>query len=178
MDDWLAGCLDGDQDAWRAFVDRYAPVIFAAVRRAAHARDDRAQLAQDITQDVFVRLVRDNFRLLRSYDAGRASLATYLTVIAHSTARDALRRRSVGTVPLQEQHQVIEEGVVPTEPVEIPTDLLSDRQRLVLKMLFDKDMSVADTAGVLGITAQSVRSLKHKAISKLRDYFQGEQAGG
>jgi len=42
----------------------------------------------------------------------------------------------------------------------------------VLRLLFDEEMSVSEAAAVLGVDAQTVRSTKHKAIRKLRDFFQ------
>ena len=88
--------LNGDPDAWEDFVRRYGGLIVAAVRGLAPASGE----IEDLTQDVFVRLCRDDFRLLRSYDPERAALSTWLTIVARSTARDALRRRRADSVPI------------------------------------------------------------------------------
>ena len=40
----------------------------------------------DAAQDVFVRLCAGDFRLLKTYDPARASLATWLAVVARSAA--------------------------------------------------------------------------------------------
>ena len=63
--------LDGDSAAWGSFVRRYGGLIVAAVRGIAPLPGD----IEDLTQDVFVRLCKDDFRLLRSYDPGRAALS-------------------------------------------------------------------------------------------------------
>ena len=81
--------LRGEKAAWDAFVRRYGGLVVAAVRGVASVYGD----VEDLTQDVFVRLCKDDFRLLRSYDPGRASLSTWITIVARSTARDGLRRR-------------------------------------------------------------------------------------
>jgi RNA polymerase sigma factor (sigma-70 family) len=82
------GLLDGDGVAWEGFVRRYGGLIVAAVRGVAPVPGD----VEDLTQDVFLRLCKDDFRLLRSYDPGRAGLSTWLTIVARSTARDAAKR--------------------------------------------------------------------------------------
>jgi DNA-directed RNA polymerase specialized sigma24 family protein len=38
-------------------------------------------------------------------------------------------------------------------------------------MLFDREMSVEEVAVVLGVNAQTVRSTKHKALSRLREHL-------
>jgi len=161
--------LNGDPGAWEDFVRRYGGLIVAAVRGLAPASGE----IEDLTQDVFVRLCRDDFRLLRSYDPERAALSTWLTIVARSTARDALRRRRADSVPIES----VPEGKLAVDPVEpsvrlkLPEALLSPRQREILAMLYDREMEVAEIAGVLGIDAQTVRSTHHKAMLKLRAYF-------
>jgi len=169
----LAGCIRGNHGAWQAFVDRYARVIHTAVQgvlsRGSPGRQDVH--AEDITQEVFLRLVRDDFRLLRLFDPTRASLVTYLTIISRSTTLDRVRRRYLKTVPLNVMADQTAQPPEPLRSIQIPPDLLSPRQQLVLQMLFDRQMTVSDAAKALGVDAQTVRSTKHKAISKLRQYF-------
>lgn len=170
----LRGCLRGDKRAWEAFVERFAPVIHAAVRRTLRARAPRIaeEDIHDVVQEVFVRLVRDDYRRLRAFDASRASLVTWLTVVARSVAIDELRRRRPPAVQLDEQSlEVAASDAPPAEGVEIPAGLLSPRQRLVLRLLFEKDLPVAEVARLLGIEEQTVRSTRHKAISKLREHL-------
>lgn len=167
MDIDLDACIRGDKRAWDAFVDRWAGVIHAAVHRAVGGRPDLD--VEDTVQDVFLRLVKNDCRLLRSYDASRASLSTWLTVVARSTAIDRLRRRRPPpALPLNP-------GDAPEAPAEpraagpdIPMHVLSARQRLVLKLLFDEAMSVAEAAAFIGVDEQTIRSTKHKALTRLR----------
>src|SRR3546814_7757366 len=67
----LDALLAGDKAAWDRFVARHAGVIFAAVRRRL-VPAGRSADAEDVVQDVFVKLCQHDFRLLRSYDAARA----------------------------------------------------------------------------------------------------------
>ncbi len=167
-----AALLNGDPEAWQVFIRRYGGLIVAAVRGLAPPTGE----IEDLTQDVFVRLCKDDFRLLRSYDPARAALSTWLTIVARSTARDALRRRRAEAVPIDS----VPEGRLAVDPVEppvrlkLPEALLSPRQREILAMLYDREMDVAEIAQTLGIDPQTVRSTHHKAMIKLRAYFKAD----
>ena len=164
--------LNGDSAAWGGFVRRYGGLIVAAVRGIAPIPGD----IEDLTQEVFVRLCKDNFRLLRSYDPARAALSTWLTIVARSTARDALRRRRLDSVPIEAvpEAQLAVEPVEPVRKLKLPEALLSPRQREILAMLYDKEMEVAEIARALGIDPQTVRSAHHKAMVKLRAHFKAD----
>ena len=170
--DPLAALLAGDKRAWAAFVRRYAALVVAAVRGVAPSPSD----IEDLTQEVFVRLCKDQFRLLRSYDAARASLSTWITIVARSTARDALRRRRPSLVPIDTVPEALlkVDAVEPSPKLKLPEALLSPRQREILGMLYDGEMEVAEVAGALGIDPQTVRSAHHKAMLKLRAHFKSE----
>jgi len=57
----------GDKGAWEAFVRRYAGLVAAAVRGVAR---ETAEI-EDLAQEVFVRLCKDDFRLLPCGGTGR-----------------------------------------------------------------------------------------------------------
>ena len=146
--------------------------MVAAVRGVAR----EAAEVEDLSQEVFLRLCKDDFRLLRSYDPARAGLSTWITIVARSTARDALRRFRPVSIPID----AVPEGrlaIDPVEPVQklkLPDTLLSPRQREILTMLYDREMEVAEVALALGIDPQTVRSAHHKAMLKLRAHFKAE----
>ena len=162
----------GEEGAWKTFVRRYAGLVTAAVRGVAR----EAAEIEDLTQEVFLRLCRNDFRLLRSYDPARAGLSTWLTIVARSTARDALRRRRPVAVPIEAvpDRLLAVEPVEPVRRITLPEALLSPRQRQILGMLYDRDMEVAEIAAALGIDRQTVRSAHHKAMIKLRAHFKAE----
>ena len=164
--------LSGDGAAWEGFVRRYGGLIIAAVRGVAPSHGD----VEDLAQEVFVRLCKDDYRLLRSYDPQRAALSTWLTIVARSTARDALRRRRADTVPIDAvpEAQLAIDAVEPTQKLKLPEALLSPRQREILAMLYDREMDVAEIARALGIDPQTVRSAHHKAMLKLRAHFKAD----
>jgi RNA polymerase sigma-70 factor (ECF subfamily) len=159
----------GDKGAWEAFVRRYAGLVVAAVRGVAH----EAAEVEDLAQEVFLRLCKDDFRLLRSYDPARAGLSTWITIVARSTARDAMRRHrpvlmAIDAVP---ESRLAVDPIEPPQKLKLPEALLSPRQREILTMLYDREMEVAEIAKALNIDPQTVRSAHHKAMVKLRAHF-------
>jgi RNA polymerase sigma factor (sigma-70 family) len=168
----IAALARGEAGAWKVFVRRYAGLVTAAVRGVAREPNE----VEDLAQEVFLRLCRNDFHLLRSYDPARAGLSTWITIVARSTARDALRRRRPVAVPIE----AVPEGLLAVDPIEpvrklkLPEALLSPRQREILAMLYDQEMDVAEIAATLGIDPQTVRSAHHKAMIKLRAHFKDE----
>jgi RNA polymerase sigma-70 factor (ECF subfamily) len=160
--------------SWDRFVRDHAALIFAAVRRKL-VPAGRSQDAEDVAQEVFIRLVKNDYRLLKSFDPSKAKLSTWLTIVAASTAIDHLRKNARPmteidalpdgflSVPAQEYHWV-----------NIPDGLLSERQALVLELLYQKDYEVTEAADFLGVDPQTVRSMHHKALTRLRGHFRKE----
>ena len=151
---------------------RYAGLIVAAVRGVAR----EATEVEDLAQEVYLRLCKDDFRLLRGYDPARAGLSTWITIVARSTARDAMRRVRPVWVPIETvaEARLAIDPVEPVRKLKLPEALLSPRQREILTMLYDREMEVAEIAAALGIDPQSVRSAHHKAMLKLRAHFRAE----
>ena len=176
--DLLRRCLAGEAEAWERWVAEVAPLIQRAVVRTLlrHAGSASEDEAGDLTQEVFLRLVRDDCRLLRSYDPGRSALSTWLTLVARSTAIDGLRRRRLRLTSLDERAVEAPAVEAPAPAaLAVPAGLLSPRQELVLKLLFEDEREVREVARLLGVDEQTVRSTKHKALTRLREHL---EAGG
>lgn len=170
----LRRLLQGDKPAWDAFVGEVAPIIYGAIRSMLLLRTHAVNEAdaRDVFQDVFLRLIKDGYHLLKSYDPSRASLSTWLTIVARSVTIDCLRRKRAGHVPLEEDSEEL--AAAPQPPrlaLDLPSGVLSARQRLVLQLVFDHEMTVEEIARCLGVDAQTVRSTKHKALTRLRRYM-------
>ena len=173
-DDLVDRLVNGDQAAWNGFVERYSRVIYGAIYKVLGARgrpsDDDAV---DVAQDVFVRICKDDFRLLKRYDPERAAITTWLTVVSTSVTKDFLRKKRAINVPLDDlpAEVVSVAPVLPEEKLQFPEGLLSPRQTLVLQMLFEQDLDVSEVAEILEIDPQTVRSTQHKALVKLRKVY-------
>ncbi len=166
----------GDKAAWDRFVARTTAVVYAAAQRrlAPFGRQDDVE---DVVQDVYVKLCARQFRVLKTYDPARAKLTTWLTVVASSTAIDHLRRQKTANRPIDSVPEAELSVDPPADPVQvkIPDGLLSPRQALVLEMLYKREMDAAEAAEAMGVNPQTVRSMHHKALTKLRGHFQAQE---
>jgi RNA polymerase sigma factor (sigma-70 family) len=90
----VQACIDGDRRAWEDLLRRHdAAVRLAAahtLRGFGATIDDEGM--DDLVSDLFVELVRDDFRRLRAY-GGLCQLGAWLKVVATRHTIDHLRRR-------------------------------------------------------------------------------------
>jgi RNA polymerase sigma-70 factor (ECF subfamily) len=77
-------CVAGDVAAWEEIVQRYHRRIYNICYRFAGSADD----AQDLTQDVFIKM----YRTLKSYDLERGAFMTWVTTITRNLLVDHFRK--------------------------------------------------------------------------------------
>lgn len=77
-------CIAGDAVAWEEIVQRYHRRIYNLCYRFAGSADD----AQDLTQEVFIRM----YRTLNSYDVGRGAFMTWVTTLTRNLLVDHFRK--------------------------------------------------------------------------------------
>ena len=149
--------------------DHYAPRICASIYR----RVGSAHLAEDLTGDVFVRVLQ----AIRSQRFWHTSFQAWLYRIAHNLVVDHYRRQpSEPVVPLDIVPLVSEEN----DPADAAEQTLS-RERLramiahltpdqqqVLLLRFGEGLTARETAQVLQKTTRAVEALQHRALAALR----------
>jgi RNA polymerase sigma-70 factor (ECF subfamily) len=102
----------GDEEALREIYGKYSPAVFGLAMRVLA----NEALAEDVTQDVFVRLWQQPSR----FDPERGQLRAYLLAMAHSRAVERVRSEE----SLRRRHRTVaEEPVLNTAP---------DPERIVL----------------------------------------------
>lgn len=77
-------CLGGDAAAWEEIVRLYNRRIYNLCYRFTNSSDD----AQDLTQDVFIKV----YRTLASYDVEKGAFTTWLTTLTRNLLVDHFRR--------------------------------------------------------------------------------------
>ncbi|WP_320007284.1 sigma-70 family RNA polymerase sigma factor [Maridesulfovibrio sp.] len=166
-------CVEGDKSSWDTFVEKYSGIIYFTINNTLKSKLSYCSQhhVDDICQNVFLRLVQNDRSLLSRYDPEKSKITTWLMVIARSVTMDFLRKGVYCLAPLDD---FIDELEAPADPVkeglDIPEQLLSPRQKLIVKLYFEDGLDISEISEFIGIKEQSVRSAKHKALTKLRSY--------
>ena len=175
-EDELNRLISGKKESWDRFVKTSASLVHAMVYRTMQHYQGHVyhEELEDAVQNVYEKLLQNEKALLKKYDISKASFSTWIGLISRSVTIDLLRKKRAH-LPLNESittkdtSSSAEEDI--KEKIDLPKDLLTSRQELVLKLLFDKEMDPDEVAAFLGVEIQTIRSTKHKAIEKLRKYY-------
>lgn len=149
----------GDLDAFEALVRRYQRRVYALAYQ--HLRDPHE--AQDLAQEVFVRL----FRSLDRYDPDRP-FAPWFWRLAANVAATYRRRRPASAVELRD---VAGARPLPSEdtlPLTSALADLSDELRLPILLHYYLDLPLEEIAAAMGLSLSAVKSRLHRARALLR----------
>lgn len=81
----IVEAIGGSPSAFEQLYDRYADKVRYAVARAA-LRRGRTQEIDELTQEVWCRMLDDDRRLLRHYDPKRGRFAPFISMVAYQQA--------------------------------------------------------------------------------------------
>jgi RNA polymerase sigma-70 factor (ECF subfamily) len=160
-------------------VDRFGPMVFGRFYRQLGDRQD----AEDLTQEVFLRLYRHRKRYQPS-----AKFATWLFHITQNVARNALRSRrrhpSVRMSSLGRDEEELGGECFLSETTESPScplerrelaglvraavSALGSRQRTALELHQFQDLTYAEVARELDLSPKAAKSLLYRARNQLR----------
>jgi len=172
----LAAARAGEEWAWaEIYRDLAGPVTGYLASRGAGE-------PEDLASETFLQVARG----LGSFEGDEGDFRSWVFVIAHRRMQDARRAAKRRPQPaggeadevlaglrssLDVEGEVL--GGVADERLLTALDGLSDLQRDVLALRVVGDLSVADTAAVLGKTPGAVKVLQHRALRALKEILDG-----
>lgn len=180
----LKACLEtGDTAAWESFVHRFQPLIAGSVTRVARRYGiPSPALIDDLVQDTYLRLCRNNCRSLRDFEARHdEAIFGYLKVIATSVALDYFRARAS-----QKRRDEVEddgnnpEAAIASSSIEHSTLLdeldrhltssESDRDRTIFWLYYRQGYTAKDIAAMpgFGLTQKGVESCIYRLTQSLK----------
>ena len=169
----VAQARDGDQDAFRVLVDRHSRSIY----RLAYRMTGRAEDAEDVVQEAFVRA----YRQLSRFEA-RSNFATWLYRITFNCAVDYMRAR-----PRREAAGAQDRLDQMSEPTPGPTmdDLvyageigervqtalggLSEQERAAFLMRHYQGCSIEEISQALDLRTNAAKHSIFRAVRKMRE---------
>lgn len=165
---------EGDREAFRSLVNRYAPLVFHALRQRGCAEQE----VDDLAQDVFLKAYEGmtDFR-------GGAAFSSWIYQIALNLATDRLRRQSrrlevSGTGEIADLAAVAM-PVHSLEDAELAASYrnalarLSDDYAEPFRLRYDEELSYDEIADRLGISPGALRVRIHRARLELRTHLAG-----
>lgn len=167
-------CLSGEESAWEDLVKAHSRRVYAICVRFT----GREAEAQDLTQDVFLRV----FRSLRSFRAGEGSFSVWLTRLTRNLLIDHYRRTKMERVTdsIEDQLPVLEgrtalesrtEGILAgreaSEVLQAALAKLSPelRETVILRDL--EEMEYREIAQVLNVPEGTVKSRLNRGRAEL-----------
>jgi RNA polymerase sigma-70 factor (ECF subfamily) len=194
-DELLTAVLARDAGAWTGLFHRYERLIISCIKKVLHrytalyGEED----IEDMVSTVCLNLVKDDYRKLRTYDAGRGyKLSSWVGLIATNTAHDVLRRREPIHARLDDQSpdeariEVVDPLPTPGERLERQEEWaallrviqdLPESDRMFLELYYDHGFEPEEIARRLGISVNTVYSRKNKVREKLRRLIEALDAG-
>jgi RNA polymerase sigma-70 factor (ECF subfamily) len=175
----LADARRGDGPAWGILYDEVAPIVLAYLRSQS-LRDP-----EDVAGEVMLHLVRDIDR----FEGDARAFRSWVLGIAHHRMLDrrrAERRRPAFPVPSHDLDPGIDDddpadaALVADELVRVHQhlDRLTDDQREVVILRVIADLSLEETADVMGKSVGAVKALQHRAFGALRTQVSGARNPG
>ena len=179
-------CVAGDAVAWEEIVQRYHRRIYNICYRFAGTSDD----AQDLTQDVFIKM----YRTLSSYDVERGAFMTWVTTMTRNLLVDHFRKTkqdrvtdSIDAAPSEHEDAMplsdqIEDKALPPdarvqsretgEAVHEALQKLSPelREAVILRDL--QDMDYREIAAILKVPEGTVKSRINRGRAELARLLQ------
>ncbi len=173
---WVA-LRAGQTEALGDLYDRHAGLVYGVSLKVL----GNAQEAEDLTQDIFVKLMAQT-----SYDPARGSLRTFLMILTRSRAIDRLRSRQVDHKTKQRWQA---DYVSPAADTEFPhaardeqsdqikaaLSQLSVQQRQVLELAYFEGMTQAAIAERLSEPLGTVKARARRGLLKLREILKEHQ---
>jgi RNA polymerase sigma-70 factor (ECF subfamily) len=173
----LRQMLAGDAEAFAELYDRRQPGVYRFVLRMSGSHS----IAEDVTHDVFVALMRDGYQ----FDSSRGSVAAYLYGIARNRVLKRLARERAfismsytlpddefnGDDRLVAREDPLEE-LTRTETIEAVRQAilaLPTHYREVVVLCNMQEMNYEQAAAIIGCPVGTVRSRLHRARQMLID---------
>lgn len=168
----------GDRRAVADLYDRHAASVYGMAMSIVHD----ASLAQDVTQEAFVRL----WTRANTFDSSRGTALGWLVSVSRNLSLDELRRQrrrldSVdrlardAEVSEHDDLDVLLEWRWESSRVREAVSELSTVQRQTVQLVYVQGYSLTEVASHLGVAVGTVKSRLHSALLSLRAAL-GEQS--
>lgn len=172
----LAAAKAGDQDAIATIYQNYFEPIYQFVR----LRVGDAATAEDLTSEVFIKFIK----ALKGDSAPHSSLRGWIFRVARNVIYDHYGREA--ELPSETLEQWIPSDNDTNPEVQAIQSLSVDRarrairklapaQQEVLMLRFDQQLSLQETADIMGKNVNAIKALQFRAVATLRQLLEASE---
>lgn len=191
--EFVQRCVKGDKKSWDEFVDKYSRLIYNYIHSVLNTQSHTCTQdnINDIFQEIFLSLVKDNFKKLRSFKAKNGcSLASWLRLITINSTIDYIRKtRSTVSIDEETDNDFSLKDVLADNSPQI-TDTLADEERVTnlkdcietldtddkyfLELHINRGLSLDELKEHLKLSRPAIDMRKNRMIERLRDCFKSK----
>lgn len=195
--DLITRIVDGDPIASEALVRRHSDMVYRIIQRvfihkqAAFVPDDVA----DMHNSVFLALFENECRRLRQYKGKNGCrLSTWIGLVTVRLTLNHLRKLGLDALAwrwrlgsLKDEPEFESGAMLAWDAMEkcqqcdLIAKLIEDlprREQLVIRLHFSQDFSIPEIAQTMDIAAQTVHTIKYRALKRIRAYVDERQKNG
>ena len=171
----VEGCLDRFPGAWNQLVDENIQLISHGVYQVGFRLSYQvtAEDVEDITSEVFVEILKDDFAFLRGY-RGESRLSTYLCTLVHRKAVQELYKRvrylngNNGILGSDSYSQGSTSDVIENNILREAISRLAMPERAMIGMFYFEGRSYKEISESLGLAINSIGPMLGRARLKLK----------
>ncbi|MDD5129888.1 MAG: sigma-70 family RNA polymerase sigma factor [Candidatus Omnitrophica bacterium] len=186
----LQSCLKGQKQAWAEFLLRYSRLIYNYIHSvlSIKGRAASAEQVDDIFQEIFHSLIKDNCKKLASYRGKNGcSLASWLRQVTINFTIDYLRKlKPISSIDVQDEDGFsLSDSLADLSPgaVEFLNDqdkrktltecigLLESEEQYFLELLLNQGLTLDEIKDSFKINRGAVDMRKSRILEKLQDCF-------
>ncbi len=192
MDDleFIQRCLSKDKATWDEFLDRYSRLIYKYIHSVLKikGRSFTEDHINDIFQDIFHSLVKDDFKKLRSFKGKNGcSLASWLRHVTVNHTLSSLRKGRFLVSLEEENEEGLDQKSLLADASPSVVEKLTNKESLLaledclqkleaddkyfLELHWRQEVGLEELQGMLGISRGAMDMQKHRILEKLRDCF-------
>ena len=178
----IASCVKGEKASWDNFVLQYSALVYHTIRKsfALHHAQFNDDVVEDLYQEFFVSILRDDFKKLRQFKGERGcTLASWVRLVTVRMTIDFLRKHEPDYAQVSDDIRStcpdLAESLVSRQreaSLLQAIQSLPPRDRLILQLSFRENLPPQDIAGTLKMSVNAVYTQKSRILDKLRDILE------
>jgi len=185
--DILKSCLEGKKDGWDAFVVRYSNLIYHSLYQTFKAKNFffQSQIIDDLYQDVFLSLIKDDYKKLRQFKGKNGcTLSSWLRMIASQTAIDFMRKQKQTVLledtpsegkslidTLSNNSDLPSESYEKAERYQLLRKLIEEltpKDRLLFELYYHQELPDEEVAQIMNLSIDAIYMRKNRFKEKLK----------